>query len=143
MLQLIQHIFAFGLSIIMAIVGRIAGIILSIFFVLIPTILLDGDKLVPYIEKDLCISVPEGYQIKEKHADWFAFEENEEIIFSFDDTKFEKLVNQVNAANCDGKWNERDEDFEFKQLNADKVGYIYSGYVSKKEKTLQYKYSRN
>jgi len=136
MIIIIEKIFYF----IGVIIVKITGFILSVFFIFIPTLLLNPNEQIQYIEKDLCLEFPVKYSVLDKYEDWLAFEEHQEITFQFNDD----LLTQINTKDCkNGKWEISDNNYSFSINNEfeNKDKYFFDASLSIEKKTLKYIFS--
>jgi len=133
------------LQFILKIFYNLIGIILSIFFILIPTILFNPQSHIKYIEKDLNISIPDNFDVIYKYEDRLAFEMHQEVKLKFSEENFNNILNQVesNLESINGTWINTKEGYIF-TLEDEFIGnnnYYFDAKLDIDERTLLYKYS--
>lgn len=131
------------LEAILNIVIMIIGFILSIFFILIPTITLKPEEQIDYIEEDLCIEFPEHYTVKEKYEDWLGFEEHIELKFEFSEEDYDDLEEQAEIGICEkGKWEKKEGNYSFRiNVTEEFPKYTYTGELDSTSLLLKYTFS--
>ncbi len=121
----------------------IVGFFFTILFVFIPTVLLKPDNQISYIESDLCIDIPNEYEVIDKYSDFLGFEEKIELTLKFNEEDFDLISNQINENNCEnGTWVENESDYNFinKTNFIDHHEYYFDALVDEEERVMKYNY---
>lgn len=122
----------------------IIGIILSIIFVFIPTLILDVEDLIAYIEEDTCVDIPEEYSVEKKYEDWLAFEQHQELVLRFNKNSLRDIEEQIETVECEnGVWVKENEEYIFKVNDSftNENNYMIESKIDLEEGILVYNYS--
>jgi hypothetical protein len=149
LINFVRTIIQFVVTVIIGGISIMISIIVTIIFVAIPTQLLQVEDQIPYIENDICLDLPEEYEVAEKNEDWLGFDASQVIVLKFSKKDFAELKSQVAESKClnedccsNGKWIKQSGYYEYELKNdfVEESEYFFDAKLMLDKRTIEYKY---
>ncbi|MBD3329886.1 hypothetical protein GF357_05330 [Candidatus Dojkabacteria bacterium] len=122
--------------------AQIFGLILSIPVIIIPTLLLNGDKQIPQIEENICVEIPKNYKVVDKYSEFLIFESSFEISIIILEDDLEKMTEDIEDNDCkNGQWTEKEDGVYYFELSDEFQKnniHFYDAKIDSGDKTLYY-----
>lgn len=138
---MIELIIGLIVKIIMIPIMLVITALLMIFTFIIPNLIFDVSDLIPYIEEDIAIEIPEEYKVIYKSQDYLGFELHQEVELKYSRNDFETIISQVKDSNIN--WEKSGRKYSYENLihtDSGDPSYFFDCILDIKKYTLNYNY---